>query len=416
MATSPYGASAAGSQTHANPGSGPNQREFTFANGPSSATFGKRPGSWEDIFSSVKAIATVPDARYVVTASDDWGRVVDFRSFEDRDLAVDYAHELAMQLPVGNSMTSGHPRGAMLYTRAPGYASIADQHRTLTFFKRTPTGVEERTFARDVDGSPAVRRATRQPSNDLPSGTQREFTFANGPYRGLTVAERDAVRAYAADHGRGWRRDLADDWSRGRTTSDLQRLRNDLGPSWLAHATLPNGPGAGTYPNRASAHLLADLDNRGRRDLALDLMQYTALPDVVHLWGSYEDSQFDRAALVQKLAAVYERAYGDVMYVLTGRRLGGDFWVPVVRDDVFNQIEQAGFEGRSLPNGGDRLPPLAYSEELQSYRASPRLPPLAYGAGPDGDPYAGRDLYPSGGYGDLATPTALRPRFGRRGL
>ena len=159
-----------------------NGREFSFANGRNSATFGKRPERWEEFLTPAKAMATVPDATYVVVASDHWGRVIEFRPFEDRDLAVDYAHDLALRLPVAES---GRPNYAVLYTRAPGHASIADQHRTLTFFNRTAAGVEERVFQRDVDGSPAIRRAPRQPLVDLPYGSQRAFAFANGPRRVL---------------------------------------------------------------------------------------------------------------------------------------------------------------------------------------------------------------------------------------
>ena len=82
----------------------------------------------------------------------------------------------------------------------------------------------------------------------LPDGEERgayaanghgHATFANG-YRALTASEREALVAYAAQHGRKWRSDLRRDWASGRASGDLQRLRNDLGPSGLAGVSLGN--------------------------------------------------------------------------------------------------------------------------------------------------------------------------------
>lgn len=55
-----------------------------------------------------------------------------------------------------------------------------------------------------------------------------------------TVAQLIALRAYADEHGRTWKRDLNTDWQyaraqvNGEHSPELQQVRNTLGPSWLA--------------------------------------------------------------------------------------------------------------------------------------------------------------------------------------
>ena len=53
------------------------------------------------------------------------------------------------------------------------------------------------------------------------------------PYGTPTVEEVSALRAYAAGHGRTWKAQLLQDWMTGRSTGELQRVRNNLGPTWL---------------------------------------------------------------------------------------------------------------------------------------------------------------------------------------
>ncbi len=60
----------------------------------------------------------------------------------------------------------------------------------------------------------------------------------------LTEAQRLAVLAYAAEHGRNWKSDLSADWMRaaarvrGEHSGELQQVRNTLGPSWLRRVSL----------------------------------------------------------------------------------------------------------------------------------------------------------------------------------
>jgi hypothetical protein len=53
-----------------------------------------------------------------------------------------------------------------------------------------------------------------------------------------TAAQLAAVRAYATEHGRTWKRQLLEDWMTGRCQAELQQLRNAFGPSWLAQFRL----------------------------------------------------------------------------------------------------------------------------------------------------------------------------------
>lgn len=48
----------------------------------------------------------------------------------------------------------------------------------------------------------------------------------------------DALRAFAAAHGRCWKSHLRRLWSSGRDVGELRRLRNVLGPSGLARISV----------------------------------------------------------------------------------------------------------------------------------------------------------------------------------
>ena len=50
---------------------------------------------------------------------------------------------------------------------------------------------------------------------------------------GLTAEEREALRAFAAEHGRCWKAELRKQWMNASAIPVLHRLRNRLGPSWL---------------------------------------------------------------------------------------------------------------------------------------------------------------------------------------
>lgn len=64
----------------------------------------------------------------------------------------------------------------------------------------------------------------------------------------LTPEQADAIRAYAAQHGRRWKDKLLNDWMRAgsRTYQGewcyLQQVRNQHGPSWLRAMTLTPKP------------------------------------------------------------------------------------------------------------------------------------------------------------------------------
>lgn len=53
-----------------------------------------------------------------------------------------------------------------------------------------------------------------------------------------TAADIQALKAFAARHGRYWKRTLSDMWMNGRDENEpngaaLRDIRNRLGPSWL---------------------------------------------------------------------------------------------------------------------------------------------------------------------------------------
>jgi len=70
----------------------------------------------------------------------------------------------------------------------------------------------------------------------------------NSAYRELTAGELEAVQLFAAEFGRTWKDRLAFDYwpaariyitRNGRHCHELHKLRNDLGPRWLAGFKLP---------------------------------------------------------------------------------------------------------------------------------------------------------------------------------
>jgi hypothetical protein len=54
-----------------------------------------------------------------------------------------------------------------------------------------------------------------------------------------TAEQLTALRQYAAEKGRTWKRELSIDWMharaqvRGQLSPELQQVRNQLGPTWL---------------------------------------------------------------------------------------------------------------------------------------------------------------------------------------
>jgi hypothetical protein len=56
----------------------------------------------------------------------------------------------------------------------------------------------------------------------------------------LSPEERDALLAFAAQHGRYWKKALLDGWLVARYPGPLQRIRNSFGPVWLDQLRLPN--------------------------------------------------------------------------------------------------------------------------------------------------------------------------------
>jgi hypothetical protein len=49
----------------------------------------------------------------------------------------------------------------------------------------------------------------------------------------------EALRQYAAEHGRNWKSQLNADWMNGQSSGPLQQIRNQFGPSWLVRFQLP---------------------------------------------------------------------------------------------------------------------------------------------------------------------------------
>lgn len=56
----------------------------------------------------------------------------------------------------------------------------------------------------------------------------------------LTDEQKNALRRYAAAHGRTWKSRLANDWVSGKCQGPLQQIRNIKGPGWLRAVRLSN--------------------------------------------------------------------------------------------------------------------------------------------------------------------------------
>ncbi|MDQ1902714.1 hypothetical protein RAH32_20035 [Paracoccus sp. WLY502] len=64
------------------------------------------------------------------------------------------------------------------------------------------------------------------------------------PGDGLTAEEQEALRAFAAEHGRCWKAELRKQWMNASASPVLHSLRNRLGPSWLVRFRLDRRPKA----------------------------------------------------------------------------------------------------------------------------------------------------------------------------
>lgn len=64
------------------------------------------------------------------------------------------------------------------------------------------------------------------------------------PGDGLTAEEHEALRAFAAEHGRCWKAELRKQWMNASAIPVLHSLRNRLGPSWLVQFRLDRCPKA----------------------------------------------------------------------------------------------------------------------------------------------------------------------------
>jgi len=57
--------------------------------------------------------------------------------------------------------------------------------------------------------------------------------------RTLTAEQLDALREFAAKHGRCWKARLREDWYGGSDIGLLRQIRNQFGPAWLTRFELP---------------------------------------------------------------------------------------------------------------------------------------------------------------------------------
>lgn len=62
-------------------------------------------------------------------------------------------------------------------------------------------------------------------------------------YPNLTPDQLNALRAFAAEHGRNWKSKLLAGWLRAAYPGPLQQVRNSHGPTWLAGFKFPSGWG-----------------------------------------------------------------------------------------------------------------------------------------------------------------------------
>lgn len=81
--------------------------------------------------------------------------------------------------------------------------------------------------------------------------THRVHTFgAGGTTMELTKQHIEALRAFAQQHGKDWKRELLDQWMAGTDAALnkdghlLRQVRNNLGPKWLLGVDLSSLPAA----------------------------------------------------------------------------------------------------------------------------------------------------------------------------
>jgi hypothetical protein len=63
--------------------------------------------------------------------------------------------------------------------------------------------------------------------------------FTNRKPKQPTTDQLFALINYANANGRTWKSKLNDDWMNGRAEGELQQVRNQFGPTWLARFKLP---------------------------------------------------------------------------------------------------------------------------------------------------------------------------------
>jgi hypothetical protein len=123
----------------------------------------------------------------------------------------------------------------------------------------------------------------------------------------LSLAERDALHAYARRHGRTWKSSLRDDWMRGRAEGPLQRIRNRLGPRWLAAYRVarvnPARPKKADC-SRAGKNLATRKSTRAGRALQACAPRSNPLPKGQSVWSVlYRDGNSGDALYAQVYAA-----------------------------------------------------------------------------------------------------------------
>jgi hypothetical protein len=122
----------------------------------------------------------------------------------------------------------------------------------------------------------------------------------------LSPAERDALHAYARRHGRTWKSSLRDDWMRGRAEGPLQRIRNRLGPRWLAAYRVtrvnPARPKKADC-SRAGKNLATRKSTRAGRALQACAPRDNPLPKGQSVWSVlYRDGDSGEALYAQVFA------------------------------------------------------------------------------------------------------------------
>ena len=122
----------------------------------------------------------------------------------------------------------------------------------------------------------------------------------------LSPAERDALHAYARRHGRTWKSSLRDDWMRGRAEGPLQRIRNRLGPRWLAAYRLarvnPARPKKADC-SRAGKNLATRKSTRAGRALQACAPRDNPLPKGQSVWSVlYRDGDSGESLYAQVFA------------------------------------------------------------------------------------------------------------------